>query len=288
MSVFLLKVIALVSMCIDHWAVVQYNMHGTDVEFLRGIGRIAFPIYLLLIINGYNHTRSFSRYLNTVGKYALISQPIYSFLFPDKTEIWSLIPGPNCFYNLGRFYIEVVNVYYAGISIIAIALLFKFVSQYSGLLSFILIMGNLRISYGQWAFLNNDLNILCTFVICLVLLEILHRHDSYTFPQFISMLLCVFLVACASDAGFVSCLVIILSVICSNDKYVLLIGSCILLCLRNTIIYSMPVWYIIPVVLAFGLLFLYNNERGLRCKRFFYWIYPIHMLILVIYQQIYG
>ena len=67
MTVFWMKLIAMVSMVTDHTAVFLYP-HFIDkslYEALRAVGRLAFPIYAYLIVNGYQKTSSVKRYLQS-------------------------------------------------------------------------------------------------------------------------------------------------------------------------------------------------------------------------------
>ena len=73
-----LKVIALVSMTIDHLAyfVMAVSMGMQDVwtyGFLRGVGRIAFPVFAFLVVEGFHHTRNLHRYMVTLLITAVIS-----------------------------------------------------------------------------------------------------------------------------------------------------------------------------------------------------------------------
>lgn len=69
-----LKVIAMISMVIDHVALYLME-HGTVLyETMRCIGRIAFPVFAFLIAEGFIHTRSIYRYFSTLLGFAVISE----------------------------------------------------------------------------------------------------------------------------------------------------------------------------------------------------------------------
>ena len=82
-----LKVIAMISMVIDHIALYLME-HGTVLyETMRCIGRIAFPVFALLIAEGFIHTRSRYRYFFTLLGFAVISEiPWYLLNGADGTH----------------------------------------------------------------------------------------------------------------------------------------------------------------------------------------------------------
>ena len=71
MSGTTLKWIAVISMLIDHTAEVLINHNAALTDpiwaqiyvLMRGIGRIAFPIYAFLLVEGFLHTRDVKKYL---------------------------------------------------------------------------------------------------------------------------------------------------------------------------------------------------------------------------------
>ena len=82
-----LKVIAMISMVIDHVALYLME-HGTVLyETMRYVGRIAFPVFAFLIAEGFIHTRSRYRYFFTLLGFAVISEiPWYLLNGADGTH----------------------------------------------------------------------------------------------------------------------------------------------------------------------------------------------------------
>jgi hypothetical protein len=71
MTAFILKLIALTTMVIDHLGAV---FPDTFLFAFRIIGRIAFPLYVYLIAEGCRHTRSMPKFLLRLAAFALISE----------------------------------------------------------------------------------------------------------------------------------------------------------------------------------------------------------------------
>lgn len=77
-SSFFLKLIALLTMTIDHVGLLLINMYPTDQTFVeihnifRIIGRLALPLFVFMIVEGVLHTKSIKKYLLRLGIMALI------------------------------------------------------------------------------------------------------------------------------------------------------------------------------------------------------------------------
>ena len=94
LSNFDLKLIAIITMTIDHIGVV----FGTVFyNFLRAVGRLSFPIFAFLLTEGYVHTKSFSKYFLRLLVLALISEVIYDYVFFDS---FIYIDANNIFFTL--------------------------------------------------------------------------------------------------------------------------------------------------------------------------------------------
>lgn len=81
MTSFVLKIIAVISMLIDHSGYIIFN----GFSFMNYIGRLSFPIFAFLITEGYTHTSNLKKYFNRLIVFAFISQIPYMLLFNNNT-----------------------------------------------------------------------------------------------------------------------------------------------------------------------------------------------------------
>lgn len=72
LSSFHLKLLALVTMTIDHTAAVLRC--GDFYRLMRNVGRAAFPIYCFLLVEGFFHTRNLKNYLGRLALLAVLSE----------------------------------------------------------------------------------------------------------------------------------------------------------------------------------------------------------------------
>lgn len=117
-----LKVIALVTMFLDHLAATvlyglltaagsevpaagtllygvyqNWNLLAELYDLLRTVGRLAFPIYCFLLVQGFLHTRSVPRYALRLFLFALISEIPFDLAFNGTVLEWSY---NNVFFTL--------------------------------------------------------------------------------------------------------------------------------------------------------------------------------------------
>ncbi|MBQ4068222.1 MAG: hypothetical protein IJC76_03130 [Lachnospiraceae bacterium] len=77
MSSFTLKIIAVIAMVIDHCGAIFLS----EYQIFRIIGRISFPIFCFLLVEGYHHTKNVYKYLARLLLFAIISEPFFDKLF---------------------------------------------------------------------------------------------------------------------------------------------------------------------------------------------------------------
>ncbi len=97
-SGFTLKIIAVVTMLIDHVAatvlyrallsvgnsfvtIETYEMWLSVYQVMRNVGRMAFPIYCFLLVEGFTHTRNVKKYAMRLFVFALISEVPFDLAF---------------------------------------------------------------------------------------------------------------------------------------------------------------------------------------------------------------
>ena len=119
-----LKLIACITMLIDHTgAAVVHTLISTNrlrlsdpdlwqnlttlYRFMRQVGRLAFPIYCFLIVEGFFHTRSVRKYCERMFLFALVSEFPFDYALKASVPFWrkqnvffTLLIGLLCLYLL--------------------------------------------------------------------------------------------------------------------------------------------------------------------------------------------
>jgi len=96
-----LKLLAAATMVIDHVGVVFYP----DNDWLRIVGRISFPLFVWLLVQGETHTRNVWQYGLRLAALAVLSQPLYQIVLDANRPniLFQLLLGLVCLRLTRRF-----------------------------------------------------------------------------------------------------------------------------------------------------------------------------------------
>jgi TraX protein len=135
-----IKLLAAILMVIDHVGAVFLP----DVMALRVVGRLSFPLFVWLLVEGERHTRNFEQYCVRLLLLGIISQPIYQILFASTrwNILFMLLLGLVCLrlvrvfpqwqlliWLLGATIAQFSPVEYQGYGVLAIAIISNFKSS---------------------------------------------------------------------------------------------------------------------------------------------------------------
>lgn len=224
-----LKITAIVIMLIDHIGAalvgpLRSSLAKTKPDIadmlrilyphMRSIGRLAFPIFCFLLVEGFLHTRDSIKYAKRLFLFALISEIPFDFALSQSLFAWN--------HN---------NVYFT-------------------LLIGLLVM--IGVSYFE------------------------RKTPRHTAERYFN-LVCQMLIAAAglylakflhTDYGFKGVFLIEVLYFLRMDRKVQAIFGAIAISWEATApLAFIPIWF-------------YNGERGKQLKYFFYWFYPVHLVIL--------
>ncbi len=112
MTGYALKLIALFTMLIDHITAVLVPYGSGFYMIGRSIGRLSFPIYCFLIVEGFKHTRDVKKYLSRLLIFAFVSEIPFDFAFYSPVQsICDYFYHQNIFFTLfiGLLVITVID-----------------------------------------------------------------------------------------------------------------------------------------------------------------------------------
>lgn len=303
---FTLKIIAIVTMFIDHATaifleglLVKRGMNNiTTVEesikffsenavlynldlFLRGIGRIAFPIFIFMLVQGFVHTHSKAKYALRLLIFALVAELPFNLAFGKniislsyQNVIWTLLMGFLFMWFDDFIHKKEIAPWlgYIGIGVSSIG-----IGAYFGMS-----LSNFIYSFAP-VIPMDDLRLpaigVCTLVV-LALEIVLNRKKTFNELSQCALSLIVLAALMFSanysntDYGGFGVLAIAVAYFFREDKMKSFGFSLIPLVLAS--------FFEVFAVIDLIVIKRYNGEKGRSMKYFFYIFYPAHLLILAL------
>lgn len=110
-----LKLIAMAAMVIDHVALIFFcnnPEHTTIYELMRTIGRISYPVFAFLVVEGYLHTHDFGRYAKRLLYFAIVSEIPWQLINHDGSHnvLFTLLVGLFVLYMIEHWHTTNINI----------------------------------------------------------------------------------------------------------------------------------------------------------------------------------
>ena len=278
------KLVGIITMLIDHFAaavLLRYMYAGGWSDrlyvlytILRLVGRLGFPIFCFLLVEGFEKTRSKTKYALRLLLFALISEVPFDLAFSAKVlefgyqnVYFTLFLGllALCVYDYFENHKLPVAVQWL-LFVAGIALTGEKLVQYY--MQHILPGGDLFFMVGFWA-----------AVFFFSVLLIVYGHGmGWDRMRLIGMdlaALCLFMMLANlmhTDYSATGVLTITAIYVFRGSNILPMVAGCVVLTLMASN-EAAAFLTLIPVA-------KYNGKRGLKLKYFFYAFYPVHLLLL--------
>lgn len=242
---------------------------------MRMIGRLGFPIFCFLLVEGFQKTRNLKKYILRLGMFALVSELPFDLAFHSRILEFDY---QNVFFTL---FLGILTMY-----------AFRYITSHElpkilqkvfwvteilipALYVLLVVRNTLGIT------VNTTGTMISFTVLCLMLVFILGVYVRKRGTRWTGALCADLTVLFAAmfladllhtDYGSMGVLTIVLMYLFRENKTKSMLAGCIVLCVMSPS--ELPAFLdLIPAA-------LYNGKRGLRIKYFFYAFYPGHLLIL--------
>ena len=292
MSAFVLKLIAVVSMLIDHAA---YSLFlagvftGKGYVYMRAVGRIAFPIFAYMIVNGFEKTHDVRRYFSRLALFAVISQPVDRLAFTAANYGAQALTGGGITLSL-----TAANITAPCLAALIAAAYLIFACRGRVDLSLLWVCAALVLPYVRLevlgvTLLGGKLNVFYTLAIGLALIAALdalrrargdRRELLCALMLLLAALSAALLLQKSADYGWMG-LALIAALYLARSRRVYQAGVIVLWCVFEYAVMQSSWFFALYAMLAAVPVLLYSGRLGAR-MRGFYLVYPVHLGIFYV------
>lgn len=242
LSGYHLKFIAVISMLIDHIAVIfQASLSESIYFILRAAGRLSFPLFCFLLVEGFFHTKNKKRYQQRLFIFAVLSELPYDLAFRylpvDRPDFLAQLHHPLSVFSAAFQQQNVLFTLFLGFTA--------------------MLLMERKQPYGQYSIYKN----IDTLILFCCLSEILQTDCGA------AGILCIFLFYSSYKER-------------ENNTGLTIKESLIDIAPTVLLTYIPPFPVQISALADSLLLRLYNGEKGKNHKYFFYLFYPLHLVVL--------
>ncbi|MCI1959493.1 MAG: conjugal transfer protein TraX [Clostridia bacterium] len=277
LNMFQLKLIAAISMVIDHTAV----MLGTDFMYympMRTIGRISYPIFAFLVANGWNKTHDKTAYISRMMIFAAVSEipHLLLFGFEKNTGLFNHV----VFFTLLYLLVFICLLLYFAVNEKQNKIIYIIFSAFYFFMPFFTGRRNVlyTFTYSMFvmAFIDNIKKVPYINIEKgkIPILSVINKKNIILIPLMIAPTLI------SGEYGFMGALLIVLLSKSINKNNAFSAFFIVLWALNEYIINLSSITFFIPVLLSAMLCLLYNGKKGSDKKYVFYVFYPLHLFIL--------
>lgn len=294
MSVFILKIIAVLTMITDHAAyILGLNRYigGQPLLIMRTVGRIAFPVFAFLLVNGLQKTRDRAAYLSRLALFALISQIPFVLAFSAVNYLPAARRGTETLLSVDPNWLRLLPI------ILPAALIYYLLLHRRGRPGMwyvlpALLLPLFRLRLGGFLLLDVNYNVFFSLATCLAFVSALDAvmtgDERYT-PVELALLITAAAGAALyilphADYNYHSLLLITMLYLFRNSRPAQVLATaawCVNLYGSNT-------YFIIGGLCSCLLMLLYNGKKGPAFKLGFYLIYPVHILLIFLLVYLYN
>lgn len=287
MTASILKLIAIISMTIDHIGAYLFYS-GSDIvspqgiNLMRSIGRMALPIFAYFLVVGYFKTRDIKKYISRMHLFAIISQiPFTLAFYYENYYVYESVNFIEYDYKWLLAIIPMIAFYYVLILDRKFDISLVYVS-----IAWLITPINTSIN-GYFLLTGYELNIFYELGLALILFEYFNllktRYNNNVLMYIIiaiSVILSYYYIGGIANYGYNAIALMIALYLTKGTKYY----QSFIVFLWGYYMYSWNMTNIIFIVLTCILLLTYNGKKGSNLKYLFYTFYPIHIIILALFN----